>query len=122
MAPTPLADGASEGEISASQKTLLKFTEKNGKLCSVLGWPGGTFQPDCSQVVQSSGTRDLVSVVVRSYIALEQKYRVEGMFRMQQLHDELASIEVTAAEKYDPARAIQQLRRIFHGLGSLATE
>ena len=56
-------------------------------------------------------------------IALEQKYRVEGLFRMQQLHDELASTEVTAAEKYDPARAIQRqyLRRIFHGLGSLAT-
>ena len=54
-----------------------------------------------------------------AFLALERKYRVDGSFRMQQLHDELASVAVTAADKFDPARAIQQLRRIFHELGKL---
>ncbi|CAB1121335.1 unnamed protein product [Ectocarpus sp. CCAP 1310/34] len=38
---------------------------------------------------------------------------------MQQLHDEFASVAVTAADKFDPARAVQQLRRICHELGNL---
>ena len=53
------------------------------------------------------------------FVALEQKYRVDGTSRMQQLHDELAAVAVTAAGKYDPARAIQQFRRVFHEAGKL---
>lgn len=52
-------------------------------------------------------------------MALEAKYKVEGAFRMQQLHDKLASVKVIAADKYDPARAIQELRRICIELGTL---
>ena len=38
---------------------------------------------------------------------------------MQELHDQLANLQVTEAEKYDPAREIQELRRICVELGAL---
>ena len=31
---------------------------------------------------------------------------------MQQLHDQFGSLEVTAVDQFDPARVIQELRRI----------
>ena len=39
-------------------------------------------------------------------MALEAKYLLDGESRMQELHDQLANFEVTAADKYDPARVI----------------
>ena len=37
---------------------------------------------------------------------------------MQELHDQLATLQVIAADKYDPARVIQELRRICVELGA----
>ena len=42
---------------------------------------------------------------------LEAKYRLDCESRMQELHNQLANLQVTAADKYDP-RVIQELRRI----------
>ena len=52
-------------------------------------------------------------------MALEAKYRLDGESRMQELHDQLANLQVTAADKYDPARVFQELRRIWVELGAL---
>ena len=52
-------------------------------------------------------------------MALEAKYLLDGASRMQGLHDLLASLKVTAAEKYYPGRVIQELRRISIELGAL---
>ena len=38
---------------------------------------------------------------------------------MQELHDQLANFQVTAADKYDPARVIEELRRFYVELGAL---
>ena len=38
---------------------------------------------------------------------------------MQELHDQLANLQVIEAEQYDPARVIQELRRICAELGAL---
>ena len=40
-------------------------------------------------------------------MALEAKYRFDGVSRMQELYDQLAHLQVTEAEKYDSARVIQ---------------
>ena len=39
--------------------------------------------------------------------------------RIQELHDQPANLQVTAADKYDPARVIQEIRRIGVELGAL---
>ena len=52
-------------------------------------------------------------------MALEAKYRLDGESRMQELHDQLANLQVTAADKYDPARVIHEFRRICVELGAL---
>ena len=52
-------------------------------------------------------------------MALEAKHRLDGESRMQELHDQLANLQVTEAEQYDPARVIQELRRICVELGAL---
>ncbi|CAB1099484.1 unnamed protein product [Ectocarpus sp. CCAP 1310/34] len=123
-APT-VAEDADAATTATYERKLQKFQEKNGKLYTRLllatsDCPEGYSSP-ASQVVQSFGpVGDEEFGDGRSaFVALEQKYRVDGTFRMQQLHDELAAVAVTAADKYDPARAIQQLRRIFHELGKL---
>ena len=52
-------------------------------------------------------------------VALEAKYRLERELKVQELHDQLANLQVTAADKYDSARAIQGVRRNCVGLGAL---
>jgi len=124
-APEPLAAGATETQIAEHEKTALKFKEKNGKvytrlLLATSDGPDGYSSP-ASQVVQQHGPvgDEEYGDGRGAFVALQQKYRVEGVFRMQQLHEELASVMVTAADKYDPARAIQQLRRICLELDKL---
>ena len=51
-------------------------------------------------------------------VALEAKYRGDGESRTQELHDRLANLQVTAADKYDPARLIQELRHSCVELGA----
>lgn len=124
-APGPLTAGATDEAAAGHRKAVLKFTEKNGKLYTrlLLATSDGPdeYTSPASQVVQQHepvGDEEYGDGR-GAFVALEQKYRVEGVFRMQQLHDELASVAVTAADKYDPARAVQQLRRICLELGKL---
>jgi len=123
-APT-VAEDADAAATATYQKNLQKFSEKNGKLYTRLllatsDCPEGYSSP-ASQVVQSFGPvgDEEFGDGRGAFVALEQKYRVDGTSRMQQLHDELAAVAVTAADKYDPARAIQQFRRVFHEAGKL---
>ena len=85
---TPQA-GAGEEELTAHRKTLLKFHERNGKLYTRLlmatsDGPEGYSSP-ASQVVQQYaplGTEEFGNGR-GAFVALEQKYRVDGVFRMQ---------------------------------------
>ena len=52
-------------------------------------------------------------------MALEAKHRLDGESQMQELHDQLANLQVTEAEQYGPARVIQELRRICVELDAL---
>ena len=52
-------------------------------------------------------------------MALEAKYRFDGESGMQEQHGQVASLQVTEAERYDPARVIRELRRICVDLGAL---
>ena len=54
-----------------------------------------------------------------AFMALEAKNRHDGESHMQELHDQLASLQVAVPEQYDPARAIQEMRRICVELGAL---
>ena len=90
-APETPQVGAGEVELTAHRKTLLKFHEKNGKLYTRLlmatsDGPEGYSSP-ASQVVQQYaplGTEEFGNGR-GAFVALEQKHRVEGVFRMQQL-------------------------------------
>lgn len=53
-------------------------------------------------------------------VVLDSYYGIDRESRMQALHDQLANLQVTVAEKYDPARRkVQELRRVCAGLGVL---
>ena len=124
-APAALEEDASSAATTAYRKALHKFKEKNGKvftrlLLATSDCPEGYSSP-ASQVVQSHGPigAEKLGDGRGAFAALEAKYRFEGVHRMQQLHDELAAVELTAADKFDPARVIQKLRRIFHELAAL---
>ena len=51
-------------------------------------------------------------------MALEAKYRLDGESRMQELHDQLANLQVTEAEQYHPPSVIQESRRIWVEVGA----
>ena len=55
-----------------------------------------------------------------AFMALQAKYRLDRESRMQGLQDQLATLQVTEAERYDPARVIQELRRVCVELGALS--
>ena len=52
-------------------------------------------------------------------VALEAKHWRDGESRMQELHDQVANLQVTAADKYDLAREIQEVRRVCAELEAL---
>ena len=54
-----------------------------------------------------------------AFLALEAKCRVDGARRMQQLHDLFGSLELTAADQFDPAHVIKELHRICIELDDL---
>ena len=45
-------------------------------------------------------------------MALEAKHQRDGESSMQGLHDPVASLQVTVADKYDPARVIQEWHHV----------
>ena len=103
----------------------LSFKKKNSKLYTRLylatsDCPDGV-SSTASQVVQSFAPiwPEEFGDGRGALLALESKYRVHGAFRVQELEDQLGSHAVTADDKFDPARAIQQLRHISTKLDPL---
>ena len=101
------------------------FVEKNGKLYTrlLLATSAGSdgFASAASLVVQTFGPIGTAEFGDgrKAFLALEQKYRLEGSHRMGQLQEQLGSLAVTSADAYDPARAIQEMRRICAELDAL---
>lgn len=124
-APDEPEESAAAAAVTTYQQRLAQFKEKNGKLYTRLllattDSPQGYSSP-ASQVVQSYapiGDEEFGDGRA-AFVALQAKYRIEGAFRMQQLHEQFASVAVTAADAYDPSRAIQELRRICVELKAL---
>ena len=122
MSGVETAPAALEGDATQLQRTqYTKETrrfEKNGKLFTRM-LPATADSRDgyasvAAQVIQAYapvGTAEFGDGR-GAVMALEAKYRLDGESRMQELHDQLANLQVTAADKYDPARVIQELRRI----------
>ena len=115
-APEAPADSA-ETVAAAFEKDNLAFKEKNSKLYARLYLA----TPDCPDGFSSAASQVQSFAPIwpeefddgrGAFLALESKYRVDGTFRMQELQDQLRSLAVTADDKFDPARAIQQLRCI----------
>lgn len=52
-------------------------------------------------------------------VAVEAEFRVDGVYRLHELYDKFGSLEVSAADNFDPARVIQELRRICIELDAL---
>ena len=123
-ASAALADGT-PADVAAQEVAALAFKEKNGKLYARLllatsDCPEG-YSRAASQVVQSFasiGTEEFGDGR-GAFIALEAKYRVDDAYRMQQLRDEFGPLEVTAADQFDFARIIQELRRMCIELDAL---
>ena len=110
---------------AAFEKYKLVIKERNGKLYTRLylatsDYPDG-FSSTASQVVQSFAPIWLEEFGDGrgAFLALESKYRVDRAFRIQELQDQLGSLAVNADDKFDPARAIQQLGRISTELDAL---
>ncbi len=101
------------------------FQRKNGRLYTRLNLATSEceqgFSSAASQVVRSFGsTRPGEFGDGRgAFLALDAKYRRKGMYRLHELQKELVSLSVTAEDDFDPARAIQDLRRISAELDSL---
>ena len=123
-APEAPAD-RTETAAAALEKDKFAVKEKNGKLYTQLylatsDCPDGLSRT-ASQVVQSFAPirPEEFGDGRNAFLTLESKYRVDGAFRMQELQDQLGSLAVTADDKVDPARVIQQLRRISTELDAL---
>ena len=124
-APAALTAGVSEEDITAHAVSVNTFKEKNGKLYTRILLATSDcaegYSRVASQVVQTIapiGTEEFGDG--RSAIlALEAKFRMDGVFRMQELHDKFGTLEVTAADNFDSARVIQELRRICIELDAL---
>ena len=123
-APEAPVDGTADA-VAAYETKKRAFKQKNGRLFTRLDLATS----DCDE-----GFRSAASLVVgnfnavypeewgdgrAAFLALEAKYRKTGAFRMQELQQQLGSLSVTAADKYDPARVIQELRRISAELDAL---
>ena len=124
-APAALEEDATQLQRTQYANETRRFEEKNGKFFTRMllatadsrDW----YASVAAQVVQSYspvGTAE-IGDGRGAVIALEAKYRLDGESRMQELHDQLANLQVTAADKYDPARVFQELRRIWVELGAL---
>ena len=110
---------------TAFDKDKLAFKDKNGKLYTRLylatsDCPDG-FSSNASQVVKSFAPiwPEEVGDGRGAFLPMESKHRVDGAFRMQELQDQLGSLAMTADDKFDYARSIQQLRLISTELNAL---
>ena len=124
-APAALTAGASEEDITPHAVSVKTFKEKNGKLYTRILLATSDCAEGCSsvapQVVQTFapiGTEEFGDGP-SAILALEAKFRLDGVFRMQELHDKFGTLHVTAADNFDPARVIQEFRRICIELDAL---
>ena len=92
-APAALIAGASEEDITANAVSVNTFKEKNGKLYSRILLATSDcaegYSSVASQVVQTFspiGTEKFGDGRI-AILALEAKFRVDGVFRMHELHD-----------------------------------
>ena len=113
-APAALEEDATQLQRAQFAKKTRRFEENNGKLFNRML---------LATADSREGFGSVAAQVVLAYapvgtaefgdgrgavMALEAKYRLDGESRMQELHDQLANLQVTAADKYDPARVIQE--------------
>ena len=118
-APAALEEDATQLQRTQYTKETRRFEEENGKLFTRM-LPATADSRDgyasvAAQVIQAYapvGTAEFGDGR-GAVMALEAKYRLDGESRMQELHDQLANLQVTAADQYYPAKVIQELRRIF---------
>ena len=118
-APAALDEAATQHQKKQHANECRRLDEKNGKLftrmlLAIADCRDG-YASVAAQVVQAYapvGTAEFGNGR-GAVMALEAKYRLDGESRMKELHDQLANLQVTEAEKYDPARVIQELRHIF---------
>ena len=122
-APAALEEDATQLQQAQYTKESRRFT-KNGKLYTRMLLATADcregYSTVAAQVVQayaSVGTTEFGDGR-GAVVTLEAKYRRDGESRMQELHDQLANLQVTAADKYDPARVIRELRRSCVELGA----
>ena len=126
MSGLETATAAPEEDATQVQKAQYaresrRYDENNGKLFTIMLLATA----DCRE-----GYASVAAQVVQAYapvgtaefgdgrgavMAVAAKYRLDGESRMQELHDHLANLQVTEAEQYDPARVIQELRRVELG-------
>ena len=124
-APAALTAGASEEDITAHVVSVNTFKEKNGKLYTRIRLATSNcaegYSSVASQVVQTFAPIETEEFGDgrSAILALEAKFRADGGFCMQELHDKFGTLEVTAANNFDPARVIQELRRICIELDAL---
>ena len=124
-APAAPEEDAPQVQKEQYAKESRRFDEKNGKLLTRMLLATA----DCHV-----GYASVAAQIVQAYapvgtaefgdgrgavMAFDAKYRRDGKSRMQELHDQLANLQVTVAKQYDPARVIQELRRICVELGAL---
>ena len=125
-APAALTAGVSEEDITAHHAVSVNtFKEKNGKLYTRILLATS----DCAEgysSIASQGVQTLAPIGTEelgdgrsAILAMEAKFRVDGVFRMQELHDKFGILEVTAADNFHPTRVIQELRRICIELDAL---
>ena len=124
-APAAPEEDATQLQKAQYAKESRRYDEKNGKiftrmLLATTDCRGG-YASVAAQVVQAYapvGTAEFGDGR-GAVMALEARYRLDGESRMQELHDQLANLQVTDAEQYDPSRVIQEFRRICVELGAL---
>ena len=124
-APAAIDEAAIQLQKTQHANECRRFDEKNGELVARMLLATA----DCRD-----GYASIAAEVVQAYapvgtaefidgrgavMALEATYRVDGESIMQEPHDQLANIQVTAADKCDSARVIQELRRIYVELRAL---
>ena len=123
--PAAPEEDATQVQRAQYAKKSRRFEEKSGKLFTTMLLATADcregYASVAAQVVQAyapAGTAEF-SDGRGAVMELEAQHRLNGESRMQELHDQLANLQVTEAELYDPARVIQELRRICVELGAL---
>lgn len=124
-APEDPGEEATATQKAAFRRNRQQYDQKNGKLFTRLYLAvadnAESYNGAAAQLVRAHGPIGEAEFGDGrgAYLALLKKYRLVGEERMQELHDQIPLVKVTAQDGYDPSRAIQELRRIFLELADL---